>query len=219
MHQPRRPRPPPSWRSTGGRVAVCWPLWQPHLRASHPEGLLTIVGGDARQQGPPPPTFAQTAWYCAGRRLPRLFRSALVGRASKQSTMNGPGAPDRALPVQRHCERRGCRGHGCVRSSPYGRRGRSLGPVLSPCDVVGRGVREGAEPRLLLLSPSDDSEFVQLAQRLATEHPTRAAMEIALREYYPDAVVRSRAGRRAGRLVRLPGRPLGTAGQAIPLRR
>ena len=47
-------------------------------------------------------------------------------------------------------------------------------------------------PRLLLLSPSDDSEFVQLAQRLATEHPTRAAMEIALREYCPDAVVRSR---------------------------
>jgi hypothetical protein len=47
-------------------------------------------------------------------------------------------------------------------------------------------------PRLLLLSPSDDSEFVQLANRLATEHLTQAAMELALREYYPDAVVRSR---------------------------
>ena len=48
------------------------------------------------------------------------------------------------------------------------------------------------DPRLLLLSPWDDAEFVQRAERLATEHLTRAAMEIALRGYYPDAVVRSR---------------------------
>ena len=48
------------------------------------------------------------------------------------------------------------------------------------------------DPRLLLLSPWDDSEFVERAQRLASEHPTLAEMEVALRGYYPNAVVRSR---------------------------
>lgn len=48
------------------------------------------------------------------------------------------------------------------------------------------------DPRLLLLSPWDDAEFVQRAERLATEHQSSAAMELALRAYYPKAIVRSR---------------------------